>query len=472
MVQGTASGVGKSWITTGLCRMFARRGLRVRPFKAQNMSNNAAPAHAPGGWGEIGRAQAAQAEAAGVAPHVDMNPILLKPTGERGAQVVVGGRPVGHLSARDYRARREEWWAAVTGAWARLVADADVVVIEGAGSPAEINLRAGDLVNMAMAHHADAAVLLVGDIDRGGVFASLYGTLALLDDADRARVKGLIINRFRGDPEILRPGLAPFTARCGVPVVGVVPMRRDIQVEEEDSLDITSSAGLVDVCVLRFPTVSNFTDLGPLARTPGVGVRWAARPEEVGNPDLLILPGSKDTIGDVRWLFARGLDASVHAAAARGVPILGLCGGYQALGRVIHEGSATVTGLGLLPVETTMAPEKTVRPTQTSTRGTWLFPEGLRVDGYEIHHGVTAAHDPLLVGDGAVSGLVAGTYLHGLLERAEVAHALVARLRARKGLPPGAPTPQFDRMAAYDALADHLEATLDLSQVIDLPWGR
>ncbi|MFN7147162.1 MAG: cobyric acid synthase, partial [Myxococcota bacterium] len=393
-------------------------------------------------------------------------------TGERGAQVVVGGHPVGHLSARDYRARRAEWWEAVTGAWARLSAEADVVVLEGAGSPAEVNLRAGDLVNMAMAHHADARVLLVGDIDRGGVFASLYGTLAWLDAADRARVAGLVVNRFRGDPEILRPGLAPLEERCGVPVVGVVPMRADIPVDEEDSLDLPASTGLVDICVLRFPTVSTFTYLGPLARMLGVGLRGAARPEEVGNPDLLVLPGAKDTLGDVRWLHARGLDRSVHAAAARGIPVLGLCGGYQALGRVVRDGGDAVEGLGLLPVETTMAPDKTVRPITTRTRGGWLLPAGLPCEGYEIHHGVTAAADPLLDGDGAVRGLVAGTYLHGLFERAEVAEALVARLRERKGLPAATPARRLARTAAYDALADHLEAHLDLARALGPLPGR
>lgn len=474
MVQGTASGVGKSWIATGLCRLFARRGLRVRPFKAQNMSNNAVPARSGQGWGEIGRAQAVQAEAAGVAPHVDMNPILLKPTGERGAQVVVGGSPVGHLTAREYRARRAEWWEAVTAAWARIAADADVLVLEGAGSPAEVNLRAGDLVNMAMAHHADARVLLVGDIDRGGVFASLYGTLAWLDAADRARVAGLVVNRFRGDPAILRPGLLPLEERCGVPVVGVVPMRSDLPIDAEDSLDLPESVGLVDVCVLRFPTVSNFTDLGPLVRTPGVGVRWASRPEEVGNPDLLVLPGSKDTLGDLRWLHARGLAGSVRAAAERGIPVLGLCGGYQALGRSVREGDIAVEGLGLLPVETVMAAEKSVRPTTLRSTGAWLLPPGLRCEGYEIHHGVTRVGDApaLLDGDGAVNRLVAGTYLHGLFDRDEVVDALVARLRARKGLSAVPPPTRWDRAAAYDALADHLEAHLDLERALGpLPGG-
>ncbi|MDP2311945.1 MAG: cobyric acid synthase [Pseudomonadota bacterium] len=493
MVQGTASGVGKSWLATALCRLYTRRGLRVVPFKAQNMSNNAAPAllgtdRGTPTWGEIGRAQAVQAEACRRVPHVDMNPLLLKPTSERGAQVVVGGVPVGHLTAKEYRARRPEWWAAVTAAYARISATADLVVIEGAGSPAEINLRAGDLVNMAMAHHADARVLLVGDIDRGGVFASLHGTVQLLDTADRVRLAGLVVNRFRGDPDILRPGLLPLEHLTGVPVRGVVPMRSDLPVDEEDALDLGGSGGAaghaaghaaahaathgrVDICVLRLPTVSNFTDLGTLAHTSGVGVRWAATPEEVGNPDLLVLPGSKHTSGDLAWLRARGLDRSVHAAAARAIPVLGLCGGYQMLGRFLVEDGVEHAALGLLPVVTRMATDKTVRPTRGETCGGWILPGGLPVEGYEIHHGVTIATGaPLVSGpdgaDGAIVGLVAGTYLHGFFDRPEVRAALVAALRARKGLPASSPDATRSRDAVYDALADHVERHLDLEGLL------
>lgn len=463
MVQGTASGVGKSWICTALCRLAARRGLSVAPFKAQNMSNNAAPARMAGGsgWGEIGRAQAVQAWACGREPHVDMNPVLLKPMSDRGADVVVNGRSVGAMMASTYRERRAEWWEAVTTSYARLSAGADLVIIEGAGSPAEINLRAGDLVNMAMAHHADASVLLVGDIDRGGVFASLLGTLVLLDDADRARVKGLVINRFRGDPSILAPGLAPLAERTGVPVLGVVPMARDIAIDEEDSLDIYSAAGVVDVCVLRLPTVSNFTDLGALGREPGVGVRYEADPERIGTPDLLVLPGSRDTEADVRWLRERHMDRVVVALADR-VPVLGLCGGYQMLGRSL----GAEPGLGLLPVVTEYAGEKEVRPSQGETTGRWLLPRGLVVEGYEIHHGRTVGTSPLVGADGAVRGLVAGTYFHGLLDSAAVRSALVGELRRRRGLDPAPPSVDRDRIAAFDAAADLVEAHLDLSGLL------
>ncbi len=459
MVQGTASGVGKSWICTALCRLASRRGLTVVPFKSQNMSNNAAPARTrDGGWGEIGRAQAVQAMACGLEPHVDMNPILLKPMSDRGSDVVVSGRSVGMMPAREYRERRAEWWEAVTAAYARLSRDADLVIIEGAGSPAETNLRAGEIVNMTMAHHADADVILVGDIDRGGVFAALFGTLALLDDADRARVKGLVINRFRGDPSILAPGLEPLAARTGVRVRGVLPMRRDIAIDEEDSLDIHSSAGVLDVCVIRLPTVANFTDLGALGREPGVGVRYEQDAERIGNPDLLVLPGSRDTESDMRWLRGRGLDRVVRASASRGVPVLGLCGGFQMLG----ERLGAEAGLALLPVTTDYAGDKLVRPTIAETTGSWLLPAGLSVEGYEIHLGRTLAAAPLVGDDGAVNGLVAGTYFHGLLDSAPVRRALVGALRERRGLDPAPPNAETDRLAAFDAAADLVEAHLDL----------
>jgi adenosylcobyric acid synthase len=464
MVQGTASGVGKSWLSTALCAYLARRGLRVAPFKAWNMSNNAAPAEMPGGWGEIGRAQAVQARAAGRTPHVDMNPLLLKPMGVGGADVVVAGISQGRMDARAYAAERPRWWQAVTDAYARLSATADIVVIEGAGSPTEINLR-GDMANMEMARHADAAVLLVGDIDRGGVFASLTGTIMLLTPADRARVAGLVVNRFRGDPTLLRPGLAPLETHTGVRVRGVIPARDDLHVEEEDGEDLRSRVGgSVDVCALRLPTVANFTDLGLLGREPGVTVRYVAEPGLVGNPDLLVIPGSRDTESDMRWVAARGLDRSVRAAVARGIPVLGVCGGYQMLGERLGD----TPGLGLLPVATGYVDGKRVRPVCGFTTGAWLLPPGLPIEGYEIHAGRTAATAALVaIGgadtdvrepDGAVAGLVAGTYVHGLFDAIAVRTALVTALRVRKGLDPMAPAlvaPPYDALA--DVIAEHLD---------------
>jgi adenosylcobyric acid synthase len=465
MIQGTASGVGKSWVATAICAALARRGLAVAPFKAWNMSNNAAPALGPHGWGEIGRAQAVQARAAGREPTVDMNPLLLKPMGLSGADVVVCGRSRGPMRAEAYQAAREELWGEVTAAYARLASTADVVVIEGAGSPAEINLR-GDMANMEMARHADAAVLLVGDIDLGGVFASLYGTVMLLAPEDRARVAGLIVNRFRGDPDSLRPGLAPLEALAGVRVRGVVPYRGDLPVDEEDAATLRSQVGSIDICVLHLPTVANATDLGALARTPGVGVRYVGDAGAVGNPDLLVLPGSRDTLSDLRWMRARGLDRVVVAAAARGIPVLGLCGGYQMLGGRLGE----VDGLALLPVTTSYAAEKQVRPVRGGTAGGWLLPAGLPVEGYEIHEGRTRVEGgaPLLTVDGpegAVVALVAGTYVHGVLDGAEVRGALVAALRARRGLDDVAIV-EGAEAATFAALAAVAERYIDLDGLI------
>jgi adenosylcobyric acid synthase len=467
MVQGTASGVGKSWVATAICAALARRGHSVAPFKAWNMSNNAAPALLPGGggpraWGEIGRAQAVQARAAGRVPTVDMNPLLLKPMGLSGADVVVCGRSRGPMLSAEYQAARDELWAEVTAAYARLAATADVIVLEGAGSPAEINLR-GDMANMEMARHANAAVLLVGDIDKGGVFASLYGTVMLLPPDDRARIAGLVVNRFRGDPDRLRPGLAPLADLCGVPVRGVIPFRGDVYVDDEDAATLASTrGGTVDVCVVHLPTVANTTDFGALAREPGVGVRYVTDAGAVGNPDLLVLPGSRDTESDLRWMRTRGLDRVVLSAAARGLPILGLCGGYQMLGaRLGGE-----RGLGLLPVDTEYAPTKQVRPVRGMTTGAWLLPAGLPVEGYEIHAGRTLAAEGLVHteagSDGAVVGLVAGTYVHGLLDNADVRAALIAALRARRGLDPAVP----GTSGGFDALADVVDAHLDLDGLV------
>ena len=315
MVQGTGSGVGKSWLCTGICRLLVRRGLKVAPFKAQNMANNSAPLR---GGGEIGRATAVQAEAARVVALAEHNPILIKPVAHTRAQLVVMGQALGHQEAKDYWKDTLALWGVVHQAYDRLAAENDVIVLEGAGSPAEFNLRDRDLVNMRMALHANAAVLLAGDIDKGGVFASFLGTLALCAPEEQALVRGWIINRFRGDVDLLHPAPAQFAERTGIPVRGIIPMRRDIVIDrEDDPSDLAMGGGEVDIAVLRLPTVSNFTDLEPLVHTPGVGLRWADRPGALGNPDLLILPGSKDTLSDLRWLRSRGLDRSVRTAAAR-----------------------------------------------------------------------------------------------------------------------------------------------------------
>ena len=495
MVLGTASNVGKSWLATGLCALARRRGLSVAPFKAQNMSNNAAPARLgdadgdEGGWGEIGRAQAAQAEAAGLEPHVDMNPLLLKPESETGSQVVLLGRPLGRQEARQYWSERGRFWETVTEAYARLAARHELVVLEGAGSPVELNLLEGDLVNGRMLEHAAevsarsgslGSGLLVGDIDRGGVFASLIGTVDLLPASTRPHLRGLVVNRFRGDPALFDTGPALIEARCGVPVRGVIPWRPDIAVDPEDGQDDhLRGTGPLDLCVLRLPTVSNFEDLASLGHLPMVSVRFETEAARVGRPDLLVLPGAKNTISDLRWLRARGLDRVVVALAESGTPVLGLCGGYQLLGRTIEDpegvggSEGRERGLGLLPVDTVFRRHKTVRPATGHTAGGWLLPEGLPVAGYEIHQGESIAGGGALVDlghpDGASEGTVAGTYLHGLLDGAEVRGALVHALLERRGLPAGGLElrgAREVRAVAYEQLADLLEEHLDLDGLL------
>src|SRR5712691_627491 len=367
MIQGTGSGVGKSVLATALCRLFARAGYRVAPFKAQNMSLNAA---VTADGGEIGRAQAAQAEAAGLEPTVDMNPILLKPEADDRSQVIVRGAPVGRFTFGEYARMREELAPIVQDSLERLRATSDIVIIEGAGSPAEINLRAIDLANMSVARMADAPVLLVGDIDRGGVFAALVGTLALLEPSDRARVAGFIINKFRGNPALLAPGLEELAARTGVPVLGVLPHIAGSLAPAEDSLSLdeypaSSGPCALDVAVVRLPRIANFDDFEPLAREPGVRVRFITSAAELRGTDLVVLPGSKSTASDLGFLHKCGLARAITRLAAGGHPVLGICGGYQMLGTSLQDPNGVesarpvIPGLGLLRAVTTFAREKT-----------------------------------------------------------------------------------------------------------------
>jgi adenosylcobyric acid synthase len=417
MVQGTASGVGKSALVAALCRLLRREGLRVAPFKAQNMSNNAAVC--PAG-GEIGRAQAAQAEAAGVEPTVDMNPILLKPEGDSRSQVVVRGRVWRRLSAREYHATRTELLDVVADSLNRLRACHDVVVIEGAGSPAEVNLRDSDLVNMPVARLADSPVLLVADIDRGGALAALVGTLALLEAEDASRVCGLLVNRFRGDRALLQPGLDFLEARTGRPVLGVVPFLHDLRLPSEDSQDLDrrpadrglapardaaargvtglSTNTTLDVAVVRLPRIANFDDFSPLEAEPGVVVRYVGAPAEFGVPDLVILPGTKSTLADLAWLRRGGLGTALLRLAAAGTPVLGICGGYQMLGTEVAdpdgvEGEpATAVGLGLLDVATRFESDKATRQVRgqvVAHGGFFGCLGGQALAGYEIHLGQT-----------------------------------------------------------------------------------
>lgn len=493
MVQGTASGVGKSLITTALCRIFARRGLRVAPFKAQNMSLNAA---VTADGGEIGRAQATQAEAAGLEPSVDMNPVLLKPEGHDCSQVVVRGVPIGRMTFAEYGRRRDELLAIVAESLARLRASHDVIMIEGAGSPAEINLAEGEIVNMRVARLAQAPVLLVGDIDRGGVFAALVGTLALLEPDDRARVAGLVVNRFRGDPAILGPGLAMLSARTGVPVLGVVPWLDRRLVAAEDSLDLDDDAvagaepAMLDIAVVRLPRIANFDDVEPLAREPGVGVRFVRTPAGLAGADLVVLPGSKSTMADLAWLRATGLAAALVSAVTGGTPAIGVCGGYQMLGHTLEDRAGVdgspgvVAGLGILPAATTFAAAKrTVRVRAGVTAASPLLAPiaGHVVDAYEIHMGHTVTDGSpapfVVVGpdgegvDGVVgaAGLVLGTYLHGLFADDGLRRALLGALARRRGVAPdsrwGSPQPATER---YDRLAGAVTAALDVAAIARL----
>jgi adenosylcobyric acid synthase len=506
MVQGTSSHAGKSTVVAALCRVFARQGWRVAPFKAQNMSNNAA---VTADGREVGRAQAMQAAAARVPVTVDMNPVLLKPQSDRTSQVVVLGRAEYTADARGYYDRTATLWPVVTGALDRLRAAHDLVVVEGAGSPAEINLACYDIVNMRVARYADAPVLLVGDIDRGGVFASLYGTVALLPEADRARIRAFVINKFRGDPSLLDPGFDALLERTGIPTIGVLPFLDLARIPAEDAVEWDAAAQgksrgardtsiIIDVAVARLPRIANLDEFQPLMAEPGVAVRFVGGAGEFGAPDLIIIPGSKSTMADLAWLRQRGLADAIVGARAAGVPVLGICGGFQMLGTSIVddlgvEARGRVEGLGLLPATTVFAAEKTThRVSARVGRETALWPGAAGdFDAYEIHMGHTTANPgaepmpaPFVIrregvdhADGACAadGLVVGTYLHGLFENHDVRRALLTRLAARKGarFPDRPPLPTVDQ--ALDALADAFVAYVDveaITRMIGLPARR
>ena len=501
MVQGTASHVGKSVLVSALCRMLRQDGLRVAPFKAQNMSNNS---YVTPDGGEIGRAQAVQAEAAGVDARVEMNPVLLKPEADSHAQVVLMGRPLTSARARDYFDLKATLWESVAQSLDTLRSQYDVVVIEGAGSPAEINLKATEIVNMRVALHAGAPVLLCGDIDRGGVFAALVGTLQLLDDAERDAVKGLLINKFRGDVSLLTDGLTWLEDYTGKPVVGVVHHFRDIHIPEEDSvaLDITppsnSAAAVLDVAVVQVPHISNFDDFDPLAREPGVGLRYVQHGDRLGDPDLVILPGSKTTIPDLLWMERQGLCDAVMGAFERGSAVVGICGGYQMLGKTlldpdgIESTISAADGLGLLPLTTTFAGTKETHRVQATVRGEAATAGALlsgaageQIVGYEIHMGRTAGEGiippfavfdradapvtPATALDGALdaTGRAMGTYIHGLFHNAGVRRAMLGELARRKGvtLPEGV---DVARDREYDRLADWVRSSLRMELVYDM----
>ena len=550
MIQGTMSNSGKSFLVAALCRIFRQDGYRVAPFKSQNMALNS---YITRDGLEIGRAQAMQAEAAGIEPAVDMNPILLKPTSHMGSQVIVRGEVAGNWKAMDYYRRKQQFIPLIRESFGRLADQYDVIVLEGAGSPAEINLRDHDIVNMGMARIARAPVLLVGDIDRGGVFASLYGTVSLLEPEERAMIRGLVINKFRGDVEILRPGLRMIEERLGIPVTGVIPME-EIDLDDEDSLsrrlepggslglreglrqgreqepDQGQSlwlaglrAGLLDVVVIHFPHISNFTDFNVVERKEGIFLRYVKHAGELGRPDLVILPGTKNTMEDLRWLRETGLEPRIlRLVREEQVPVIGICGGYQMLGQELVdpegvEGPAgsRISGMGLLPVRTVFAGQKTRTRIQGELLpGSRMFPDcgGRTLEGYEIHMGIT---EPVGTGGGtrrempaaypsrssqeapdicegktsgpgrcrtapvirlsdgradgfeSADGLVFGSYLHGLFDNEWLTDRLLERLAGEKGIRPGGHLESVKeyKERQYDKLAALVRSSLDMKAV-------
>lgn len=503
MIQGTMSNAGKSLLVAGLCRIFKQDGYRVAPFKSQNMALNS---YITEEGLEMGRAQVMQAEAAGIRPQVCMNPILLKPTNDTGSQVIVNGEVLENMKARDYFAYKKKLIPDILKAYEELEKQADIIVIEGAGSPAEINLKENDIVNMGLAELLDAPVMLVGDIDRGGVFAQLIGTLVLLEEKERERIKGLIINKFRGDVSILTPGIQMLEEKGGIPVTGVVPYMH-LVLEDEDSLSDRFTEHVeeaVDIAVIRFPRISNFTDFMVFEAIEGVSVRYVDTPEKLHHPDMIILPGSKNTMGDLKWMRQNGLEAAIkkHAKNQDAV-IFGICGGYQMLGACITdlygvEEGGMIRGMELLPMETEMEQEKTrtqVEGTFKELTGVLSVLSGLKMTGYEIHMGASRRidlpeNDREAVSadrhkefknlccitdqtgnkkaDGIFGGNVYGTYVHGVFDADDIAAKIVEALAAKKGISMEKVTQQNYqefKETQYDKLAETLREYMDMDAV-------
>jgi len=460
MIQGTGSSVGKSVIVTALCRIFYQDGFNVVPFKAQNMALNS---FVTKDGGEMGRAQVVQAEACGIEPTVDMNPILIKPTSDMGSQIIVRGKPIGNMRAQEYGNYKSKLISVVKDSFFKLAHNYEVIVVEGAGSPAEINLRKDDIVNMKMAQIADCPVLLVGDIDKGGVFAWIVGTLELLTRGERERVKGIIINKFRGDEEILQPGLDYLKEKIKKPILGVIPYFRDIRIEEEDSVNLEENkyyslpnSHKIDIEVLYFPHISNFTDFDPLEREEGISLRYIKIGERLGNPDLLIIPGSKNTLDDLYYLKKFGYQEEILNRAKKGTVIVGICGGYQMLGKEIYDPEHTesskekIEGLGLINGVTTLKSEKNTFQVRARILPNSFFNNQDELLGYEIHTGETVllgkekalfkiferGSSQTNIDDGVVSkeGMIWGTYIHGIFDNNSFRRAFINLLRRKKGL--------------------------------------
>lgn len=478
MVQGTMSGAGKSLLCAALCRIFKQDGYKVAPFKSQNMALNS---YVTRNGMEMGRAQVMQAEAAGIEPDVRMNPVLLKPSSDIGSQVIVLGEVRGQMTATEYYEYKNSLMPEVMKAYNELASENDIIVIEGAGSPAEINLRENDIVNMGMAEAAGAPVLLAGDIDRGGVFAQLYGTVKLLTEDEQKRIAGLIVNKFRGDIDILAPGLKMVEEKTGIPVLGVIPYIR-VDIDDEDSLaprlNAKSEVKPLDIAIIRIPRMSNFTDFAPLEAHEVIGARYVQSAEELHNPDMVIIPGTKSTMDDLLWMRQNGIESVIQKLASSGTPVLGVCGGYQMMGEKLQdphhiEGDLEeMHGMGLLPTETTFTNLKT-RTRFTADVKAKDF-EGAKLDGYEIHMGESIVKgDPFLTlengkDDGCACGTNFGTYLHGLFDTGELTEKLVKYLCDRKGIEYSEAAPISHSAYVekqYDILADGVRAAMDFDKI-------
>lgn len=498
MIQGTMSNAGKSLITAGLCRIFKQDGYRVAPFKSQNMALNS---FITDDGLEMGRAQVVQAEAAGIRPEVSMNPVLLKPTTDVGSQVIVNGIPIGNMKAKDYFRYKKNLIPEIQRAYDKLNKEYDIIVIEGAGSPAEINLKQDDIVNMGMARMAHAPVLLVGDIDRGGVFAQLYGTIMLLEEKERQMVKGLIINKFRGDKSILKPGVTMIADMLGIPVAGVTPYL-NVDIEDEDSLSsriLTSDAGktfsMVDIAVIRLPKISNFTDFQVFSSMSQVSLRYVAKPSELGLPDFVILPGTKNTIDDLLWMRQNGLEGALLKLAAQGIPVFGICGGYQMLGESLMDedgvesslGKGEMKGLSLLPVKTVYESEKTrtrIKGTIGEISGILSALSGMEIEGYEIHMGRTQQEglpfssvlecqsgSEVNKTDGCFRENIYGTYIHGIFDKEGIADTIVKALLRNKGMDDSKISPlnyHSYKEQQYGLLAAGLRNHLDMELIYEI----
>lgn len=482
MVQGTASNAGKSILTAALCRIFKQDGYKTAPFKSQNMALNS---YITKEGLEMGRAQVMQAEAACIEPDVRMNPILLKPTGEKGSQIVLNGKVFKDMTAGEYYAYKQDMIPHIMKAFNSLADEYDIIVMEGAGSPAEINLKNQDIVNMGMAKMADAPVIIVGDIDRGGVFASLAGTMLLFDEDEKKRVKGFLINKFRGEVNLLTPGLEMLEKITGVPVLGVIPYLH-VDIDDEDSLSerLTRYDGQnhIDIAVIRLPRLSNFTDFNVFSLIKGVSLRYVSSVGELGDPDMIIIPGTKNTIEDLKWLRQTGLEVKIIKHAKEGKSLFGVCGGYQMLGEVINdpenvEGGGSIKGIGLLKTITNFSKEKTTRQTAgkiNKLQGFYSPLSGIEVRGYEIHMGETEIIEGLPMNkldskfDGCVKDNVAGTYLHGIFDDSHVANAIIKILAQHKGISLEDAN-EFDyneyKESQYDLLAETVRKSVDMNEI-------